>query len=71
MKDSPNFRKYFLYTILQIFNVSLFEKAHICHLLTDDSLQTFECNFRKQLKLFKLSLDTYECKSKKSSSPKL
>ena len=43
-----------LYTILQIFSVSLFEKVPIYQLLTDDSLQTFDCDSRKQLKLFEL-----------------
>ena len=43
-----------LYTILQIFSVSLFEKAPIYQLLTDDSLQTFDCDSRNQLKLFEL-----------------
>ncbi len=43
-----------LYTILQIFSVSLFEKAPIYQLLTDDSLQTFDCDSHKQLKLFEL-----------------
>jgi len=43
-----------LYTILQIFSVSLFEKVPIYQLLTDDSLQTFDCDPRKQLKLFEL-----------------
>ncbi len=43
-----------LYTILQIFSVSLFEKVPIYQLLTDDSLQTFDCDSRNQLKLFEL-----------------
>lgn len=43
-----------LYTILQIFSVSLFEKVPIYQLLTDDSLQTFDYDSRKQLKLFEL-----------------
>lgn len=43
-----------LYTILQIFSVSLFEKVSIYQLLTDDSLQTFDCDSRKQLNLFEL-----------------
>ena len=43
-----------LYTILQIFSVSLFEKVPIYQLLTDDSLQTFDCDSRKQLNLFEL-----------------
>jgi hypothetical protein len=43
-----------LYTILQIISVSLFEKIPIYQLLTDDSLQTFDCDSRKQLKLFEL-----------------
>jgi hypothetical protein len=43
-----------LYTILQIFSVSLFEKVSIYQLLTDDSLQTFDCDYRKQLNLFEL-----------------
>ena len=43
-----------LYTILQIFSVSLFEKVPIYQLLTDDSLQTFDCGSCKQLNLFKL-----------------
>lgn len=43
-----------LYTILQIFSVSLFEKIPIYQLLTDDSLQTFDCDSRNQLKLFEL-----------------
>jgi len=43
-----------LYTILQIFSVSLFEKVPIYQLLTDDSLQTFDNDSRKQLKLFEL-----------------
>ena len=42
------------YTILQIFSVSLFEKVPIYQLLTDDSLQTFDYDPRKQLKLFEL-----------------
>jgi hypothetical protein len=49
-----------LYTILQIFSVSLFEKVPIYQLLTDDSLQTFDYDSRKQLKLFELELDTSE-----------
>ena len=43
-----------LYTIFQIFSVSLFEKVPIYQLLTDDSLQTFDCNSPKQLNLFEL-----------------
>ncbi len=43
-----------LYTILQIFSVSLFEKVPIYQLLTDDSLQTLDNDSRKQLKLFEL-----------------
>jgi hypothetical protein len=43
-----------LYTILQIFSVSLFEKVPIYQLLTDDSLQTFDCDSRNQLNLFEL-----------------
>ena len=43
-----------LYTIFQIFSVSLFEKVPIYQLLTDDSLQTFDCDSRKQLNLFEL-----------------
>ena len=43
-----------LYTILQIFSVSLFEKVPIYQLLMDDSLQTFDCDSRKQLNLFEL-----------------
>jgi len=43
-----------LYTILQIFSVSLFEKVPIYQLLTDDSLRTFDYDPRKQLKLFEL-----------------
>jgi hypothetical protein len=43
-----------LYTILQIFSVSLFEKVPIYQLLTDDSLQTFDYDSRKQLNLFEL-----------------
>jgi len=43
-----------LYTILQIFSVSLFEKVPIYQLLTDDSLQTFDRDSRNQLILFEL-----------------
>ena len=43
-----------LYTILQIFSVSLFEQVPIYQLLTDTSLQTFDYDSRKQLKLFDL-----------------
>ena len=43
-----------LYTILQIFSVSLFEKVPIYQLLTDDSVQTLDNDSRKQLKLFEL-----------------
>jgi IS4 transposase len=43
-----------LYTILQIFSVSLFEKVPIYQLLTDDSLQTFDYDSHNQLKLFEL-----------------
>jgi len=43
-----------LYTILQIFSVSLFEKVPIYQLLTDDSSQTFDCDSRNQLNLFEL-----------------
>ena len=43
-----------LYTIMQIFSVSLFEKVPIYQLLADDSLQTFDCDTRKQLNLFEL-----------------
>lgn len=43
-----------LYTILQIFSVSLFEKVPIYQLLTDGSIQTFDCDSRKQLILFEL-----------------
>jgi len=43
-----------LYTILQIFSVSLFEKVPIYQLLTNDSLQTFDCDSCKQLNLFEL-----------------
>jgi len=43
-----------LYTILQIFSVSLFEKVPIYQLLTDDLLQSFDCDSRKQLNLFEL-----------------
>ena len=43
-----------LYTILQIFSVSLFEKIPIYQLLTDDSSQTLDNDSRKQLKLFEL-----------------
>jgi len=43
-----------LYTILQIFSVSLFEQLSIYQLLTDTPLQTFDYDSRKQLKLFDL-----------------
>lgn len=43
-----------LYTILQIFSVSLFEKVPIYQLLTDDPVQTLDNDSRKQLKLFEL-----------------
>lgn len=43
-----------LYTILQIFSVSLFEQVPILQLLTDTSLQTFDYDSRKQLNLFDL-----------------
>ena len=43
-----------LSTILQIFSVSLFEKVPIYQLLTDDLMQTFDYDPRKQLKLFEL-----------------
>jgi len=43
-----------LYTILQIFSVSLFEQIHILQLLTDTSLQTFDYDSRKQFNLFNL-----------------
>ena len=43
-----------LYTILQIFSVSLFEKVPIYQLLTNDSLQNSDCDSRNQLNLFEL-----------------
>jgi hypothetical protein len=43
-----------LYTILQIFSVSLFEQVPIYQLLTDTSPQSFNCDSRKQLNLFDL-----------------
>ena len=43
-----------LYTILQIFSVSLSEQVPILQLLTDTSLQTFDYDSRKQLNLFDL-----------------
>ena len=43
-----------LYTILHIFSVSLFEKAPIYQLLTDDSLQPSDDDYRNQLNLFEL-----------------
>ena len=43
-----------LYTILQFFGVPLFEKTSIYQLLTDNSLQTFDYDSHKQLKLFVL-----------------
>jgi len=43
-----------LYTILQIFSVSLFEQLSIYQLLTDTPLQTFDYDSRNQLKLFDL-----------------
>ena len=43
-----------LYTILQIFSVSLFEQVPIYQLLTDTSLQTSDYDSRNQLKLFDL-----------------
>lgn len=43
-----------LYTFLQILSVTVFEKVPIYQLLTDDSLQTFDYDSRKQLNLFDL-----------------
>jgi hypothetical protein len=43
-----------LYTILQIFSVSLFEQVPIYQLLTDTSLQAFDSDSCKQLNLFDL-----------------
>lgn len=43
-----------LYTILQIFSVSLFEKVPIFQLLTDNDYRFLEGEFSKQLNLFEL-----------------
>ena len=41
-----------LYTILQILSISLFEKGHIYHILTENNYSTTNCENHNQLNLF-------------------